>query len=287
MTENEFKALGKGLSSLIPNKLDFNITNTQSSLTVNISIDKIIANSNQPRKSFNNEEILELSNSIKLYGILQPILVKKNNNGNYQIIAGERRWRAAKIANLKFIPAIIKDTIDKENVEISLIENIQRENLNPLEEASIYKILLDEKGYTQEILAEKIGKSRSYIANLVRLLNLPEKFKKLIHTNKLSAGHAILLLNHKDPNSLIKIIQKYNLSVRETENILKNKKKLKVKKVKDADIINLERKIKKALNLNTKINLGDKENSIVIKFNNMDEFDYLVALLCHNNKLTI
>ena len=186
------------------------------------------------------------------------------------------------------MPAIIKDTLDKENVEISLIENIQREDLNPLEEASIYKILIDEKGYTQETLAAKIGKSRSYIANLVRLLNLPEKFKKLMHTNKLSAGHARLLLNHKNPDSLIKIIQKYNLSVREAENILKNKKTLKVnKKVKDADIMNLERKLKKALNLNTKINLGDKENSIVIKFNNMDEFDYLVALLCHNNKLTI
>ncbi|EDV18705.1 hypothetical protein TRIADDRAFT_62816 [Trichoplax adhaerens] len=285
MTENEFKALGKGLSSLIPNKLDF--INNQSGLTVNISIDKIIANNSQPRKSFNNEGIIELSNSIKLYGILQPILVKKISEDNFQIIAGERRWRAAKIANLKFIPAIIKDTIDKENVEISLIENIQREDLNPLEEANIYKILLDEKGYTQENLAAKIGKSRSYIANLVRLLNLSEKFKKLIHENKLSASHARLLLNHKNPDDLIKIIQKYNLNVRETENILKNNKNPRInKKVKDAEVINLERKIKKALNLNAKINLSDKENSIVIKFNNMDEFDYLVTLLCQN-KLTI
>ena len=285
MTKNEFKALGKGLSSLIPNNLD--LINNQPSLTVNVSIDKIFANNNQPRKSFSNDEIIELSNSIKLYGILQPILVKKISEDNYQIIAGERRWRAAKIANLKFIPTVIKNTIDRENVEISLIENIQREDLNPLEEANIYKILLDEKGYTQENLAAKIGKSRSYIANLVRLLNLPEKFKKLIHENKLSAGHARLLLNHKNPDDLIKIIKKYNLNVRETENILKNNKNPKTnKKVKDAEVINLERKIQKRLNLTTKINLSDKENSIVIKFNNMDEFDYLVTLLCHS-KLTI
>ena len=285
---NKFKALGKGLSSLIPNKLDLHISNFQSDYFVEIPIDKIAENGNQPRKNFNEEDILELAESIKLYGVLQPILVKKFENDSYQIIAGERRWRASKLANLKFVPAIIKNTIDRQNVEISLIENIQREDLNPLEEANIYKILIDEQGYTQEILAEKIGKSRSYIANLVRLLKLPDKFKKLIFEDKLSAGHARLLLNNENPDELVKIIQKNNLSVRQTENIIKNKNKTNYNKLgKDGDVLNLERKISKALNLKTKINLGKKENSIVIKFNNMDEFDYLIAMLCKNNELTI
>ncbi len=285
---NKFKALGKGLSSLIPNKLDLNISNFQSDYFVEIPIDKIAENNNQPRKNFNEEDILELAESIKLYGVLQPILVKNLENDRYQIIAGERRWRASKLANLKFVPAIIKNTIDRQNVEISLIENIQREDLNPLEEANIYKTLIDEQGYTQEILAEKIGKSRSYVANLVRLLKLPDKFKKLIFEDKLSAGHARLLLNNENPDELVKIIQKNNLSVRQTEDIIKNNNKINYNKFsKDADVLNLERKISKALNLKTKINLGKKENSIVIKFNNMDEFDYLIAMLCKNNELTI
>ena len=286
--DNEFKALGKGLSSLIPNKLDFDVSNFRPNYFVEISIDKIVENIDQPRKNFNKEDILELAKSIKLHGVLQPILVKKFENDKYQIIAGERRWRASKIANLKFIPAIVKDTVDKQNVEISLIENIQREDLNPLEEANIYKTLIEEKGYTQENLAEKIGKSRSYIANLIRLLKLPDKFKKLIFEDKLSAGHARLLLNNENPDELVKIIQKNNLSVRQTENIIKNNTKINYNKSsKDGDVLNLERKISKALSLKTQINLGKKENSIVIKFNNMDELDYLIAMLCENSKLTI
>ena len=286
--DNKFKALGKGLSSLIPNKLDFDVSNFRPNYFVEISIDKIVENIDQPRKNFNEEDILELAKSIKLHGVLQPILVKKFENDKYQIIAGERRWRASKLANLKFVPAIIKDTVDKQNVEISLIENIQREDLNPLEEANIYKKLIEEKGYTQENLAEKIGKSRSYIANLIRLLKLPDKFKKLIFEDKLSAGHARLLLNNENPDELVKIIQKNNLSVRQTENIIKNNTKINYNKSsKDGDVLNLERKISKALSLKTQINLGKKENSIVIKFNNMDELDYLIAMLCENSKLTI
>lgn len=286
--DNKFKALGKGLSSLIPNKFDFDVSNFRPNYFIEISIDKIVENIDQPRKNFNEEDILELAKSIKLHGVLQPILVKKFENDKYQIIAGERRWRASKLANLKFVPAIIKDTVDKQNVEISLIENIQREDLNPLEEANIYKKLIEEKGYTQENLAEKIGKSRSYIANLIRLLKLPDKFKKLIFEDKLSAGHARLLLNKENPDELVRIIQKNNLSVRQTENIIKKNNKINYNiPYKDCDVLNLERKISKALSLKTQINLRKKENSIVIKFNNMDEFDYLIAMLCENSKLTI
>ena len=294
MTQDEFKSLGRGLSSLIPDKslLDMVQSQKKTDVLAEIPIDKITTNPSQPRKVFRDDEILELSKSIKIHGILQPIILNKIGEDNYQIIAGERRWRAAKSANLKTIPAIIKGFSGKENIEISLIENIQREDLSPLEEANIYEKLINEHRYTQEELAEKIGKSRSYVANLIRLLKLPEKFKKLLSEDKLSAGHARLLLNCKNPDELVKIIQENKLSVREAENIVADKKKkLKdisfYKGLKDPELIRLEKKIEQKLNLKTKINVGEKNNSITIKFTNMDEFDYLIAVLCNDVELKI
>ena len=293
MTQDQFKSLGRGLSSLISNKSLLDTMQPQEEKVnkiIEVSIDRIIHNPSQPRKVFRDDEILELSQSIKMHGILQPIILSEISEGNYQIIAGERRWRAAKLANLKTIPAIIKIFTDKGNIEISLIENIQREDLNPLEEANIYKKLIDEHGYTQEKLSEKIGKSRSYVANLVRLLKLPERFKKLLDEDKLSAGHARLLLTSKDPDELVKIIEKNKLSVRETENIVKEKKK-KLKDIsfykdsKDPDLIKLEKKIEKILNLKTTINIGKVDSSITIRFSTMDEFEYLMAILCRDMKL--
>ena len=287
MTNKKFRALGKGLSSLIPNKLEFTTYGSFYNALTEIPINKIINNTDQPRKSFNKNEILELSKSIKSYGILQPILVKKVEDDKYQIIAGERRYRAAQIANLNVVPAIIKNIIEKENFEISLIENIQREELHPIEEANIYKKLIDEKGYTQLDLAEKIGKSRSYVANLIRLLNLPKKFQNLLSEDELSAGHARLLLNHQNPDEIVQTIRKNKLSVRQTEKLIQNTQPNHSKTRKDQDIMKLERKIYQTLNLTTKITLGSKENSIVIKFSTMDEFDYLVSLLCANNRFNI
>ena len=293
MTQDQFKSLGRGLSSLISNKSLLDTMQPQEEKVnkiIEVSIDQIIHNPSQPRKVFRDDEILELSQSIKMHGILQPIILSEISEGNYQIIAGERRWRAAKLANLKTIPAIIKAYTDKENIEISLIENIQREDLNPLEEANIYKKLIDEHGYTQEKLSEKIGKSRSYVANLVRLLKLPERFRKLLDEDKLSAGHARLLLTSKDPDELVKIIEKNKLSVRETENIVNDKKK-KLKDIsfykssKDPDLIKLEKKIEKILNLKTTINIGKVDSSITIRFSTMDEFEYLMAILCRDMKL--
>jgi ParB family chromosome partitioning protein len=293
MANNEFKALGKGLSSLIPNKISRTADGVQDAENklIEISIDKVIPNAHQPRKNFRDDEILELSESIKIHGVLQPILLNKTEDGNYQIIAGERRWRAAKLASLKTIPAIIKGFTEKENIEISLIENIQREDLSPLEEASIYEKLIGEYNYTQEKLAEKIGKSRSYIANLVRLLKLPEKFKKLLAEDKLSAGHARLLLNCKSPDDLVQIIQENNLSVREAESIVNNSKPLKsldfYKGLKDPDLVRLEKKIEHKLKLKTRITIGQKDGNITINFKTMDEFDYLIAVLCEDVKLKI
>ena len=251
MTNKKFRALGKGLSSLIPNKLEFTTYGSFYNALTEIPINKIINNTDQPRKSFNKNEILELSKSIKSYGILQPILVKKVEDDKYQIIAGERRYRAAQIANLNVVPAIIKNIIEKENFEISLIENIQREELHPIEEANIYKKLIDEKGYTQLDLAEKIGKSRSYVANLIRLLNLPKKFQNLLSEDELSAGHARLLLNHQNPDEIVQTIRKNKLSVRQTEKLIQNTQPNHSKTRKDQDIMKLERKIYQTLNLKT------------------------------------
>jgi ParB family chromosome partitioning protein len=293
MTNGEFKALGKGLSSLIPNKLSIDVDSTHGAqdTLIEVAIERVIPNANQPRKNFRDDEILELSKSIKAHGVIQPILLGKTDGENYQIIAGERRWRAAKLAGLKTISAIIKGFTDKENIEVSLIENIQREDLSPLEEAGIYEKLIGEHSYTQEKLAEKIGKSRSYVANLVRLLKLPEKFKKLLAEDKLSAGHARLLLNCKSPDDLVKIIQENNLSVREAESVVSGKKPLKPldfnKELKDPDLILLEKKIEQKLKLKTKIAIGEKEGKITINFKTMDEFDYLVSVLCEDLKLKI
>ena len=292
MTQDKFKSLGRGLSSLISDKslLDMMSPQEKTNSTTEVAIDKIIHNPGQPRKMFKDDEILELSKSIKTHGVLQPIILSEISGGNYQIIAGERRWRAAKLANLKTIPAVIKTFSEKENIEISLIENIQREDLNPLEEASIYEKLINEHRYTQEKLSEKIGKSRSYVANLVRLLKLPEKFKKLLVEDKLSAGHARLLLNCKDPDELVKIIQENKLSVRKAENIAVNKKKKDIsfyKGSKDPELIKLEKKIERILNLKTKINIGKTDSSITIKFTTMDQFDYLMAVLCRDVDLKL
>lgn len=291
MTKHEFKALGKGLASLIPNKSSI----TSSSATnfiqegFEVELDRIVRNENQPRKSFRDEDISELAESIKTHGVLQPILVNAMDTGNYQIIAGERRWRASKLAGLKTMPVIIKNFTDKENIEISLIENIQREDLSPLEEADVYEKLIEDHGYTQEKLAEKIGKSRSYIANLVRLLKLPERFKELLAKDKLSAGHARLLINCKSPDDLVKSIQENNLSVREAEKIVNSKRPLKTiddyKGLKDPDLIRLEKKIEQKIKLKTKITIREKDGSITINFNTMDEFDYLIAVLCEDVQL--
>jgi ParB family chromosome partitioning protein len=293
MTKSEFKALGKGLSSLIRDKslIETERDRERIGSLVEILTDNISPNSNQPRKNFKEEEILELSKSIESYGILQPILLDKLKNGKYEIIAGERRWRAAKLANLKTIPAIIKDSYKKESMEISLIENVQREDLNPLEEGYMYKKLIVEHNYTQEDIAKKIGKSRSYIANLLRLIKLPDKFKKLLAEDKLSAGHARLLLNYKNPDALAKIIQENKLSVRDAESIVSDKKEpLKVarnayKTLKDPDLINLEKKLERILNLKTIIKIGEKNSSVTVKFNNMDEFDYIIAVLSEKPQL--
>lgn len=218
---NKKFGLGKGLSALIPEEV------TTKDSVQKISINLIKSNNDQPRKFFDDEKILKLGESIKEYGIIQPVVLKKQNN-IYMIIAGERRWRAAKNIGLKEIPAIILDLEDKEVLEVSLIENIQREDLNPIEEALAYKKLIQEFHLTQEQLSEKMGKSRTAITNCIRLLNLDKRVQEYLIDEVITEGHGRVLLSIEDKDLQYKIAQDIidkALSVRQIESFIKNMKK--------------------------------------------------------------
>ena len=214
-------ALGKGLSALIPNE-SFNTDNNNS--TLSISINKIKSDKAQPRKSFDSEKIAELTESIKTHGIIQPLILRKIDNDQYIIVAGERRWRAAKIAGLKEVPAIIMDLTESEILEISLIENIQRQDLNPIEEAIAYKKLIDDFKMTHEELSKRIGKSRTSITNTMRLMNLDDRVQQYIIEGVISEGHGRALLGIKDFEIQYELAQQVideKLSVRELEKIIR------------------------------------------------------------------
>lgn len=296
--EYERKALGKGLSALISEAtLSFiNESSKQNKNSVmNLSIDNIQPNLNQPRKNIEESELNELAQSISLHGILQPILVQViNEQGKYQIIAGERRWRAAKKIGLKQIPCLIKNINDNDAFEIAIIENIQREDLTPLEEAEAYNKLIEVLKYTQEDLAEKLGKSRSHITNTIRLLKLPKDVKLLVEQHQLSAGHARALVNSSDPLKMAKNVLDNKLNVRQTEALIKQKNKdtnnnieskykkdIKENNKLDPDIAALEQKISANLGITVKIKMEKKTSEIVLHFADLDQFDMLVGVLCN------
>ncbi len=225
--ENKKKALGKGLEQLFSNSvIDFDsfeqsIVEENTNNVKEIDISEIRSNPYQPRKNFNSESLNELANSIKEYGLLQPVIVKKSIKG-YELVAGERRTKAAKIAGLTKIPAIIKDFTDQEMMELALIENIQREDLNPIEEAQSINNILKLRGYTQEELAVKLGKSRSYVTNILGLLKLPENIKKMVEQKEISMSHARVLSKMDDEEKITSLAQKIvneEMSVRELENL--------------------------------------------------------------------
>ena len=241
--ETKRKALGIGLEQLFTNeRIDFDnfekeiVKETKESDIVEIPLTEIRSNPYQPRKEFDEESLKEFAESIKEHGVIQPIIVKKSIKG-YELIAGERRTRASKMAGKETIPAIIRDFNDQQMMEIALIENIQREDLNPIEEAEAFEKIIDETGITQEEAAKKFGKSRSYITNLLGILSLPEKTKKLVTEQKISMGHARALSKLEDPEEidrLAKLIIEDGLSVRDIEKIVSNpdiQKKVKTKKV--------------------------------------------------------
>ena len=287
--------LGKGLDSLITDKVnkpgvakDAALTPTEDQ-AVMVPINKVEPNKEQPRKHFNEDALLELSESIKQMGIIQPIVVQ-DRNSYYEIIAGERRWRAAKQAGLKKIPVIIKNYTEQEIVEISLIENIQREDLNPIEEAFAYKRLLEEFNLKQDEVAERVSKSRTAVTNSIRLLKLNEKVQQMVIDDMIQTGHARALLGIEDLEKQYMMAQKVfdeKLSVRETEKLVKKvqKEKEEVEKTKmdkQLEIVyqDLEEKMKQILGTKVSINAKDEnKGKIEIEYYNKEDLDRLIDMI--------
>ena len=277
------KGLGRGLSSLMGD-VEIPIKENNNKLTdTKIPISKLRANPLQPRRLFNKDSINELAASIKSKGLVQPILVRpsEKNPGDYEIIAGERRWRAAQIAQLHEMPAVIKNLNDVESLEIAIIENVQRSDLTVIEEATGYKKLIESYGHTQEELSEIVGKSRSHVANIMRLLTLPQSIQDMITEGKISAGHARAIMNSAFPEKLAEKIINENLSVREAESIAKHgKNQIKKIKLKDPDTVDLENSLSQKLGLNVEINhKGNKGGHIKIDYKNLDQLELVTKKL--------
>ncbi len=270
------KALGKGLEALLPEKTE----DLQQSI-IEIPIDKIIPSKYQPRFQFDKKKLDSLAESINENGVLQPILVRKLND-NYQIIAGERRWKAAKIAGLKTIPAIIRDVVDSQILQLALIENLQREDLNPIEEAMAYKTMIDEFNITHEELSKRLGKDRSSITNSLRLLKLPEEVKNLLIDGSISMGHGRALLSIPDEKEQIKLAKKIvnqGLPVRFIEELIHRKKGKRKEKQVDAHILEIENKLQRVLSTKVKIHAKKSKGKIVIYFYSEEDFNRIYDIL--------
>jgi ParB family chromosome partitioning protein len=283
MIGNKFKGLGKGLSALMGDVPTENIQTKSSSEKIPIHF--VYANPSQPRKNFNQELLNELSESIKEQGIIQPILVRKKSEDKYEIVAGERRWRAAQLAKIHEVPVIILNIDDKKSLEFAILENIQRSDLNGIEEALGYDNLVRKFAYSQETLSKILGKSRSHIANTLRLAGLPEDIKKMIADGLLTAGHARCLVNVPDNIKLAKIIVNKNLSVRQAEFLVKKEqvfsssKKIKTN-IKDTNIKSLESDLGLLMGIKVDIK-NNKNNSGEIKFSykNLDQLNKIISVL--------
>jgi len=274
------KGLGRGLSSLIGDVKTRNINNK-------LSLSDIIRNRFQPRKNFDKEHLEELSNSIKERGVVQPIIVRKSNqsSGKYEIIAGERRWLASQNAGLHEIPAVIIEADDLKSLEFAIVENVQRHDLNSIEEAQGYQRLMDEFGYDQEKVAKFIGKSRAHVANCIRLLSLPNEVIKLIETDKLSQGHAKILVGLENAYLLAKKIIEKKLSVRQSENLVrlfKNPKKSKII-TNSSNLRDLEDILEKKLGIKVLIrNKKNNSGSIVFDYRDLDQLNRLIEIIKSN-----
>ena len=293
------RGLGKGIDILIREKESVakNTASQQERELINesvgeLDINKIEASGKQPRKSFNEDSIQELAESITIHGLIEPIIVKKSDNGFYKIIAGERRWRAAKIAGLKKIPALVKEYTEQQIMEVALIENIQREDLNPIEEAMAYERLIKDYKLKQDELAERVSKSRVAITNSLRLLKLDKRVRDMIIEDKIKSGHARTLLGIEDMdmqyNVAVKVFDE-NLSVRQTEKLVKQINAEKDTKADKADkkdsqeeliYKNYEEKLKLAIG--TKVNINHKKNGkgkIELEYYSQEDFERIIELI--------
>ena len=290
------RGLGKGLDALIPSAVTEPKKTKEKEILIEkpdsvVDINKVEPNREQPRKNFDEDALLDLAESIKQFGLLQPILVQDRKT-YYEIIAGERRWRASKIAGLKEVPVIIRNYSEQEIVEISLIENIQREDLNPIEEAQAYKRLMNEFNLKQDEIAERVSKSRTAVTNSMRLLKLCDEVQQMIINDMISTGHARAIISIENPEEQYLLAQKIfdeKMSVRDVEKYIKNMNKpVKEKKKtnKSLEVIYQEKEeiLKQALSTKVSVNgKGDGTGKIEIEFFSHDDFDRLIEILIKNN----
>lgn len=294
--EESKKRLGRGLAALIGNNykpadsnnssyldefLEGEFVPIEDNLVQYIDVNHINRSTENPRHNFSTDELMSLSASIAEHGVLQPIIVRKLADNNYQIIAGERRWRAAKAANLAIIPAIIKHVEDSKALELAIVENIQRADLDPVEEARGYKQLLEHYNYTQEDLAKKLGKSRPYITNMLRLLTLPEEVQLYLETGQLNIGQARCLINLPNAVELAKKIIAEQLSVRQVEEMLAEKpqKKPAQEKAKPEELVELEEFLGNATQLEVKVQQGKKGGKLIFKYKDLEELTHFCEQL--------
>ncbi len=300
MATKKARGLGRGLDALFEDQAvidavsERRISNTRKTLNqqdessgvIEINISDIKPNANQPRKVFDEEKITELSNSIRTHGVIQPIVVRRARVG-YEIVAGERRWRAARKAALKSVPCLIREFTDEQNMLVAIIENMQREDLNPIEEAEGLEKMMTMYKMTQEEISKNVSKSRPYIANALRLLNLNEEVRDMVSSGKLSAGHgrAILAVGKpQEQKTLAEKVLKEGLSVRETERLAssgtsKKRKAKPLKKVKSKDVMSVEQELRDILGTKVNINMNGGKGSIELEYYSRDELDRLIDRL--------
>jgi ParB family chromosome partitioning protein len=282
--EGRKRGLGRGLSALFGDESEEHAAFDRQRSTRAVPIEQLRPGRFQPRRIFDDEALRALADSIRDKGVLQPLLVRRHpeDANSYEIIAGERRWRAAQMARLHEVPVVVKELDDRSALEIALVENIQRQDLTPLEEADGFRRLMEEFSHTQEALAQAVGKSRSHVANMMRLLGLPEPVKRLVESGELTAGHARALLNAADPTGLAREIVKRGLNVRQAESLAKSGKtprKPAAAPAKDADTAALERDLTAQLGLKVAVNFGGRGGSLTIHYRTLDQLDDVLRRL--------
>ena len=278
----EKKALGKGLQALLPEKRY--VAAGIGPEVLEISLDKIIPNRSQPRTIFGESELLELAQSLKETGVLQPIVVRRIGDGSYELVAGERRWRAAKLAGLSSIPSLVKVSNDQKSLVLALVENIQRQGLNPMEEARAYSRLVAEYGLTQDQVGGAIGKDRSSVANLIRLVSLPKEIQKMVENQELMLGHAKVIAGMSRAEDQLTVARKIigdQLSVRQTELFVEGlgKKKKTQRKPLQKPFLPIEEQLKKKLETKVKVASGSRGGQIVIHFFSEDDLNRIAGII--------
>ena len=283
------RGLGRGLGQLFGDQTEDYAELDKAKQSKSVPVDQVHPGRFQPRRHFDEEALSALVESIKAQGILQPILVRRHpeSSNAYEIIAGERRWRAAQLAQLHEVPIIIKDLPDRDALEVALVENIQRQDLNAIEEAEGYRRLIEEFGHTQEDLAKVVGKSRSHVANTMRLLALPEAIRKLVEEGQLTAGHARALIGQAEAEALAKKIVAQGLTVRQTEKLVTTEKAdgttAKAEKSGDPNTAALERDLETLLGLRVKVSYDGKKGSLTVYYGTLDQLDGLLSRITHGS----